>query len=117
METSHPQALFRLDNETLAFRYTATVSHRNGDPLERLDDPVKLRQWLAANDLDPGVIPTSDQLDQARQLREAIYRLGATLADGANAGSARSRSCEQCGSRGHAESCPRCRRHALEPGQ
>lgn len=82
METSHPQDLFRLDNETLAFRYTATVSHRNGDPLERLDDPVKLRQWLAANDLDPGVIPTSDQLDQARQLREAIYRLGATLADG-----------------------------------
>lgn len=80
METTDPQGLFRLDNETLAFRYTATVSHRDGHPLERLDEPIKLRQWLAANDLDPGATPTATELAQARELREAIYRLGAALA-------------------------------------
>ncbi|MEN2740633.1 ABATE domain-containing protein [Microbacterium sp. X-17] len=80
METSHPQGLFRLDNETLAFRYTATVSHRDGHALERLDEPIKLRQWLVVNDLDPGATPTPTELAQARELREAIYRLGAALA-------------------------------------
>lgn len=72
--------VFRLDNEHLAFRYTATLSHRLGaDPFERLTTPERLRLWLAANGLDPEQEPTTADLAEAIALREAIYRLGAAI--------------------------------------
>ncbi|MGO1628692.1 MAG: CGNR zinc finger domain-containing protein [Microbacteriaceae bacterium] len=75
--------VFRLDNEHLAFRYTATLSYRIGtDSLERLTTPERLRLWLAANGLDPEHDPTTGDLAVAIALREAIYRLGVAVAGG-----------------------------------
>ncbi len=75
--------VFRLDNEHLAFRYTATLSDRAGSaPFERLTTPARLRLWLAANRLDPGRDATEEELAAAIALREAIYRLGAATATG-----------------------------------
>lgn len=83
METARaPQAAhpgFRLDNEHLCFRFTATVSHRAGAPLERLTTPAHVHTWLAANGLDPLRTPDDLALTSARALREAIYRVGAAL--------------------------------------
>lgn len=74
--------VFRLDNEHLAFRYTATLSHRAGpDPFDRLTTPGRLRLWLAAGGLDPDRDPTTGDLAQALALRETIYRLGAAVAN------------------------------------
>ncbi|GAB2514615.1 CGNR zinc finger domain-containing protein [Nocardia heshunensis] len=72
--------LFRLDNEVLAFRYTATVSDRAAaEPLERLSDPGRLELWLQAVGLGvPGVSPA--ELEDALALREAIYRAGLAVA-------------------------------------
>jgi predicted RNA-binding Zn ribbon-like protein len=73
--------IFRLDNEHLAFRYTATLSDRAAaEPFERLSDPDRLRLWLAANGIDPARRPTRDQLSDAIALREAVYRVGAAVA-------------------------------------
>ncbi|MGW4246949.1 ABATE domain-containing protein, partial [Nocardia sp. NPDC004722] len=51
--------LFRLDNEVLAFRFTATISDRAAaTPRERLAEPDRLELWLRAAGLDvPGVSP------------------------------------------------------------
>lgn len=69
--------IFRLDNEVLAFRFTATLSHRVGPtPFERLSSPERLRIWLQAAGLDPARDSTQDELETAIGLREAIYRLG-----------------------------------------
>ncbi|GAA2093465.1 CGNR zinc finger domain-containing protein [Kitasatospora saccharophila] len=72
--------LFRLDNEVLAFRFTATVSDRAGAaPLERLTGPDRLALWLHAAGLDvPGVSPA--ELRAALVLREALYRAGLAVA-------------------------------------
>ncbi|MFF4340650.1 CGNR zinc finger domain-containing protein [Kitasatospora sp. NPDC001540] len=72
--------LFRLDNEVLAFRFTATVSDRAGAaPRERLTDPGRLALWLHAAGLGvPGVSPA--ELQDALALREAIYRAGLAVA-------------------------------------
>ncbi|MFD7731375.1 CGNR zinc finger domain-containing protein [Kitasatospora phosalacinea] len=72
--------LFRLDNEVLAFRFTATVSDRAGaTPRERLTDPGRLELWLHAAGLGvPGVSPA--ELLDALALREAVYRAGLAVA-------------------------------------
>ncbi|MRH90532.1 hypothetical protein GFY24_24325 [Nocardia sp. SYP-A9097] len=72
--------LFRLDNEVLAFRFTATVSDRAGtEPLERLFNPGRFELWLHAAGLDvPDVSPA--ELRYALTLREAIYRAGLAVA-------------------------------------
>ncbi|GLW74292.1 hypothetical protein Kpho02_65900 [Kitasatospora phosalacinea] len=75
--------LFRLDNEVLAFRFTATVSDRAGAaPRERLTDPGRLALWLDAAGLGvpgvPGVSPA--ELRDALALREAVYRAGLAVA-------------------------------------
>lgn len=68
--------VFRLDNEVLAFRFTATLSHRAEAPFERLASPVRLRLWLDAAGLGPGREVTAGELASAIALRETIYRLG-----------------------------------------
>ncbi|SCL25146.1 Conserved protein containing a Zn-ribbon-like motif, possibly RNA-binding [Micromonospora inyonensis] len=74
---------FRLDNEQLAFRFTATLSDRSGTPVDRLPTPRRLDDWLAANDLSLGSAhATEADLNLARRLREAIHRTGtATTTD------------------------------------
>ncbi len=72
--------VFRLDNEVLAFRFTATVSDRAGStPKERLTDPARLRMWLAAAGLEVTDVRPAD-LARAVTLREAIYRAGSATA-------------------------------------
>ncbi|WP_344660279.1 CGNR zinc finger domain-containing protein [Catenulispora subtropica] len=74
------QRVFRLDNEVLAFRFTATVSDRRGaTPYERLGDPGRLALWLRSAGLDVGGASLSD-LNDALELREAIYRIGKAIA-------------------------------------
>ncbi|MDJ0111004.1 ABATE domain-containing protein, partial [Rhodococcus erythropolis] len=69
--------VFRLDNDTLAFRFTATLTNRNGSRFERLTSPQRLEFWLRANDLmDTPATATDDDLRGAQDLREAIHRIG-----------------------------------------
>ncbi|WP_029089191.1 CGNR zinc finger domain-containing protein [Brevibacterium album] len=72
---------FRLDNDQLAFRFTATLSDRYGTPVERLPVPGRLDDWLAAGDLAVGgEQATTADLASAHRLREAIHRLGTAIA-------------------------------------
>ncbi|MGN6036670.1 CGNR zinc finger domain-containing protein [Brevibacterium casei] len=74
---------FRLDNERLVFRFTATLSDRYGTPLERLPAPGRLDDWLAANDLTVGdEHATTEDLELAHRLREAIHQAGTAIAEG-----------------------------------
>ncbi|WP_418960600.1 CGNR zinc finger domain-containing protein [Streptomyces tritici] len=71
-----------MDNEVLAFRFTATVTDRAGrTPRERLTDPARLKMWLGATGLDVADVSPSD-LGRAVELREAVYRVGSALAAG-----------------------------------
>ncbi|MFF3868890.1 CGNR zinc finger domain-containing protein [Micromonospora sp. NPDC001898] len=77
---------FRLDNEQLAFRFTATLSDRSGQPVERLPDAGRLDDWLAANRLGlGGERAVGSDLVLARRLREAIHRAGSDVAAGSPA--------------------------------
>ncbi|MEV4398780.1 ABATE domain-containing protein [Nonomuraea sp. NPDC049607] len=74
--------VFRMDNEVLAFRFTATVSDRAGmAPRERLTDPARLKMWLQATGLDATDVSPAD-LKDAVELREVIYRIGSAIAAG-----------------------------------
>lgn len=78
-----PVPAFRLDNEQLAFRFTATLSDRGENPTERLVTPARLDDWLTANDVRLGPARATDaHLDLARRLREAIHRVGTAVAAG-----------------------------------
>ncbi|WP_328946763.1 CGNR zinc finger domain-containing protein [Streptomyces sp. NBC_00250] len=74
--TVEARQLFRLDNEVLAFRFTATMSDRaSGAPQERLSSHGRLKLWFHAAGLGvPDVSPA--ELQNALSLREAIYRAG-----------------------------------------
>jgi predicted RNA-binding Zn ribbon-like protein len=72
---------FRLDNESLAFRFTATLTDRHGITLERLATPQSLALWWQLNGLGIEGTELSDKdLSQARLLREVIHRLGSAVA-------------------------------------
>ncbi|CAM3028918.1 ABATE domain-containing protein [Saccharomonospora xinjiangensis] len=72
---------FRLDNERLAFRFTATLTDRGGARIERLPTPRRLDDWLAANDLVlADAVATVEDLALAHRLREAIHRAGSAIA-------------------------------------
>ncbi|MEC3953968.1 ABATE domain-containing protein [Nocardia sp. CDC153] len=80
--TEDARRVFRLDNEVLAFRFTATVSDRASTaPRERLDTPARLRLWLQAADFDIPHVSSTD-LHHALELREAIYRIGSAITAG-----------------------------------
>ncbi|WP_218779407.1 ABATE domain-containing protein [Streptomyces sp. NRRL B-24572] len=71
-----------MDNEVLAFRFTATVSDRAGrTPRERLTDASRLEMWLGATGLAVTDVSPTD-LEGAVELREAIYRIGSAIAAG-----------------------------------
>ncbi|MEU6745016.1 CGNR zinc finger domain-containing protein [Spirillospora sp. NPDC046719] len=68
---------FRLGS-VLATSFTATLTERRGDAVERIPTPQRLVDWLAVNGLAVDSC-TAAQLDLARELREAIH-LAATAA-------------------------------------
>ncbi|GAB0108226.1 CGNR zinc finger domain-containing protein [Nocardia sp. JMUB6875] len=78
--TEDARQVFRMDNEVLAFRFTATLSDRASTaPRERLNSPARLRLWLRATEFDVPSVSSTD-LNSAIDLREAIYRIGAAIA-------------------------------------
>lgn len=68
---------FRLGS-VLATSFTATLTERCGDAVERIPTPHRLVDWLAVNGLAVDSC-TPAQLDLARELRESIH-LAATAA-------------------------------------
>lgn len=62
---------FRLGTE-LATSFTATLTERHGNAVERIPTPQRLVDWLAVNGLAVDSCTTA-QLDLARELRESIH--------------------------------------------
>ncbi|MFI0356413.1 CGNR zinc finger domain-containing protein [Actinomadura sp. 9N407] len=62
---------FRLGN-VLATSFTATLTERCGDAVERIPTPQRLVDWLAVNGLAVESC-TAAQLELARELRESIH--------------------------------------------
>lgn len=62
---------FRLGN-VLATSFTATLTERCGDAVERIPTPQRLIDWLAVNGLAVDSCTTA-QLDLARELRESVH--------------------------------------------
>ncbi|MGL6236076.1 MAG: CGNR zinc finger domain-containing protein [Segniliparus sp.] len=76
-------AVFRLDNASLAFRFTATLTDRPGRAFERLGTPGLLGLWLRANGLGFVAEPLAEgDLVAAVRLREHVYAAGAAVAAG-----------------------------------
>ncbi|WP_410631936.1 CGNR zinc finger domain-containing protein [Amycolatopsis sp. cmx-4-83] len=69
MRAEHPD--FRLGS-VLATSFTATLTERQGDAVERIPTPHRLADWLAVSGLAvPSCTPA--QLALARELRESIH--------------------------------------------
>ncbi|MEV0521988.1 CGNR zinc finger domain-containing protein [Streptomyces sp. NPDC050439] len=62
---------FRL-GRVLATSFTATLTERRGDPVERIPAPHRLVDWLAVSGLAVNSCTTA-QLELARKLRESIH--------------------------------------------
>lgn len=62
---------FRLGN-VLATSFTATLTERRGDAVERIPTPQRLVDWLAVSGL-PVDSCTAAQFELARELRESIH--------------------------------------------
>ncbi|MGW0908661.1 CGNR zinc finger domain-containing protein [Streptomyces sp. NPDC002853] len=62
---------FRL-GRVLATSFTATLTERRGDAVERIPTPHRLVDWLAVSDLTVNSCTTA-QLELARKLRESIH--------------------------------------------
>ncbi|MEU8310500.1 CGNR zinc finger domain-containing protein [Actinomadura sp. NPDC048955] len=72
---------YRLDNDVLSFRFTATRIDRSDRPRELLEQPGDLHEWFALHGLQVEAVG-NDDLQEARALREAIHRVGTALAGG-----------------------------------
>ncbi|NBH12255.1 CGNR zinc finger domain-containing protein [Amycolatopsis sp. SID8362] len=71
---------FRLGS-VLATSFTATLTERRGDALERIPVPQRLVDWLVVSGLDVGSC-TDAQLALARELRESIHAAATAAATG-----------------------------------
>ena len=73
---SAEELAFRWWGGRLSLNFTATVGERWRGRFERLREPADLARWFSeAGLIDTPVTVTSVRLRQARQLREALYRL------------------------------------------
>ncbi|MFI9407927.1 CGNR zinc finger domain-containing protein [Nocardia sp. NPDC052316] len=70
---------FRLGS-VLATSFTATLTERRGDAVERIPTPQRLADWLAVNGLAVRSCTTT-QLELARELREAIHAAATAAAN------------------------------------
>ena len=71
---------FRLGS-VLATSFTATLTERRGDPVERIPTAERLADWLAVSGLAVQSC-TQPQLERARELREAIHLAASSAAVG-----------------------------------
>ncbi|WP_280423553.1 CGNR zinc finger domain-containing protein [Nocardia carnea] len=71
---------FRLGS-VLATSFTATLTERRGDAVERIPTPQRLVDWLAVNGLAVQSCTTA-QLELARELRESIHTAATAAALG-----------------------------------
>ncbi|WP_410596812.1 CGNR zinc finger domain-containing protein [Amycolatopsis sp. lyj-23] len=71
---------FRLGT-VLATSFTATLTERRGDPVERIPTPQRLADWLAVSGLAVTSCTTA-QLELARELRESIHAAATAAASG-----------------------------------
>ncbi|WP_193106717.1 ABATE domain-containing protein [Brachybacterium sp. FME24] len=78
MPAEHPD--FRLGS-VLATSFAATLTERQGDPVERIPTPQRCVDWLALSGIAVDSC-TSTQLDIATQLREAIHAAATAAAQG-----------------------------------
>lgn len=69
---------FRLGS-VLATSFTATLTERRGDAVERIPTPERLADWLALNGLAVDSCTTA-QLDLAQELRESIHAVATAAA-------------------------------------
>lgn len=78
MNPENPSTIdgFRFGSGRLCFAFTATLGNRGegAAPVERLDLPSDLDRWIRAAGFKLPVRADSADLDDARRLREAIYR-------------------------------------------
>ncbi|MZD09429.1 hypothetical protein GTW43_30755 [Streptomyces sp. SID5785] len=79
--TTRPPA-FRL-GKVLATSFTATLTERCGDAVERIPTPRRLADWLAVSGLAVDSCTTA-QLELARELRESIHAVATAAALGAD---------------------------------
>ncbi|WLQ33920.1 CGNR zinc finger domain-containing protein [Streptomyces castrisilvae] len=70
---------FRL-GKVLATSFTATLTERRGEPVERVPVPSRLVDWLAVYGLVVDSCSDS-QLDRARELRESIHAAATAVAE------------------------------------
>lgn len=75
MKASRANDEFRLGLGHPVLDFTATLAGRHRGPRERLVTPDDLGRWLALTGLASAVTCTHRQLNEARALREAVYRL------------------------------------------
>jgi len=67
---------FRFRGGRLSLNFAATLGGRHRGGVERLARPADLGRWVSlAMALDDEVAITDERLEQARELREAVYRL------------------------------------------
>jgi predicted RNA-binding Zn ribbon-like protein len=66
---------FRFDLGHITLEYVATLGDRPGRRIERLADPADLTRWLEEAKFGGGTHVSARVLDQARNLREATYRV------------------------------------------
>jgi predicted RNA-binding Zn ribbon-like protein len=69
------QLAFRFVSGHCALDFTATFGDRHRDGVERLREPADLDRWLTAAGMSASTRADSDDLDDARELREAIDHL------------------------------------------
>jgi len=75
---------FKFRSGRLALDLPASLAARlRAEPQELLATPHDLGRWLVAAGLvERNPEPTAEELDQARELREALYRLGMACVEG-----------------------------------
>jgi predicted RNA-binding Zn ribbon-like protein len=73
------QLAFRFVSGHPALDFAATLSDRHRDRVERLRVPGDLDRWLRAAGMRTAAAATARDLGDARELREAIYRLARSV--------------------------------------
>ncbi len=72
---SDDQFAFRFVSGHRALDFTATFGDRHRDGVERLRQPADLDRWLTATGIPAATRACAEDLEDARGLREVIYRL------------------------------------------
>ncbi|UFU07934.1 CGNR zinc finger domain-containing protein [Ruania halotolerans] len=85
----------------LATSFTATLTERRGDAVERIPTPQRLIDWLAVNGLAVESCSAA-QLDHARELRESIHAAATAAAIDAALPAAAVRVINDCSVQGQA---------------